>query len=262
MLEDFVRTEFTHDGRTLPVWRRGEGPGVVVIHEVPGITPAVARFGRRVADAGFTVAMPELFGTVGKGYGANVVGQLLRACVAREFHVLAAHGSSPITDWLRAVARSLHEELGGPGVGAIGMCLTGNFALTLMVDPWLMAPVLSQPSLPFGLGRERRAGLHLSPEDLAVAKKRAAAGAGVLGMRFTGDPLVPRERFETLRREFGEHFEAIEIDSSPGNPHGIPRTAHSVVTKDLVDKEGHPTRQALERVLAFFGERLGGSAAG
>jgi dienelactone hydrolase len=256
MPEGFERSEFSHAGRTLPVWRRGEGPGVVVIHEVPGITPAVAAFGRRVSDAGFTVALPELFGTPGKDYGANVVGQLLRACVSREFHVLAAHRSSPITDWLRALARALHEELGGPGVGAIGMCLTGNFALSLMLDPCLMAPVLSQPSLPFGLGRERRAALHLSPEGLAAAKKRAAEGVKILGMRFTADPLCPPERFETLRREFGEQFEAIEIDSSPGNPHGIARTAHSVVTKDLVDEAGHPTRAALERVLGFFSERL------
>jgi len=254
--EGFDRTEFSHDDRTLPVWRRGEGPGVVVIHEVPGITPAVAAFGRRVADAGFTVAMPELFGTVGKGYGANVVGQLLRACVSREFQVLAAHRSSPITDWLRALARALHEEIGGPGVGAIGMCLTGNFALSLMLDPCLMAPVLSQPSLPFGLGRERRAALHLSPEELAAAKKRTAEGVKILGMRFTADPLCPPERFETLRREFGEQFEAIEIDSSRGNPHGISATAHSVVTKDLVDEAGHPTRAALERVLGFFSEQL------
>ena len=127
----------------------------------------MADFGRRVSDAGFTVALPQLFGGTGIGYNANVLGQLLRACVSREFHVLAAHGSSPITDWLRALARSLHEELGGPGVGAVGMCLTGNFALAMMMDPCLMAPVLSQPSLPFGLGAERRASLHVSPEGLA-----------------------------------------------------------------------------------------------
>jgi hypothetical protein len=136
------------------------------------------------------------------------------------------------------------------------MCLTGNFALALMMDECLMAPVLSQPSLPFGIGAERRAGLHCSPEELANAKKRCAQGVSVLGLRFTSDPLVPAERFETLRRELGSGFEAIEIDSSPGNPHGIPRTAHSVLTKDLVDEAGHPTRQALERVLALFRERL------
>jgi dienelactone hydrolase len=256
-LEGFTETSFSHDGATRPVYRRGSGPGVVIMHEIPGITPPVAAFARRVADAGFTAVMPVLFGTPGKPFSIPyAVGQLARACVSREFSVLAARQSSPITDWLRALCRSVHAELGGKGVGAIGMCLTGNFALTLMVDPAVMAPVLSQPSLPFPIGRERRAGLHISDEDLAAVKARVAEGACLLGLRFTGDPLVPAERFERLRAELGPGFEGIEIDSSRGNPHGIAAAAHSVVTNDLVDSEGHPTRVALDRVLRFFEERL------
>jgi dienelactone hydrolase len=258
VLEGFRTTEFTHDGVTHPVHRGGSGPGVVVIHEIPGITPPVAAFAERVARAGFTVALPELFGTRGKPLSVPyALGQMARACISREFHVLASGRSSPVTTWLRALCRELHEELGGPGVGAIGMCLTGNFALALMVDPWLMAPVLSQPSLPFPLGRERRAALHLSPSDLEVVKRRVREeGQRVVGLRFTADPMCPPERFETLRRELGDGFEGIEIDSSKGNPHGIPRAAHSVLTNDLVDESGHPTREALDRVLAFFQERL------
>jgi dienelactone hydrolase len=257
MLDGFEATEFTHDGKTLPVFRRGKGPGVVVIHEIPGITPEVARFGRIVADAGFTVALPSLFGTPGKPYsGLYILEQVARACISREFAVLAAHRASPITEWCRALARSLHAELGGKGVGAIGMCLTGNFALAMMMDPCLMAPVLSQPSLPFGLGVARRAALHVSPEQLNTIKKRVADGARVLGLRFSCDAMCPGERFDTLRRELGDGFEAVEIDSSSGNPAGIPRVAHSVVTKDLVDKDGHPTKAALDRVLGFFAEQL------
>jgi dienelactone hydrolase len=181
---------------------------------------------------------------------------MVRACVSREFSVLARRQSSPITGWLRALCRHAHAECGGPGVGALGMCLTGNFALALMVDESVMAPVLSQPSLPFGVSASHRAALHLSDGDLEKVKERVKGGCPVLGMRFTGDPLCPGERFEALRRELGAGFEAIEIDSSPGNPFGIKRLAHSVVTEDLVDSEGHPTRAALERVLAFFAERL------
>jgi dienelactone hydrolase len=258
MLDGFTQSEFTHDGTTRTVYRRGSGPGVLVMHEIPGITPEVAGFARRVADAGFSVAMPEMFGTTGKPLSNSyAVGQMARACISREFHVLAAHRSSPITDWLRALAGNLHDEIGGRGIGAIGMCITGNFALALMIDPWLMAPVLSQPSLPFPLSGERKAALHVSPEDLDSAKQRAVnEGVCVLGLRFTHDPMCPAQRFATLRGEFGDKFEGIEIDSSPGNPHGIPRAAHSVVTKDLVDEEGHPTRAALERVLSFFAEHL------
>jgi len=255
-LDGFEETSFAHDGETRTVYRRGKGPGVVVIHEIPGIYPAVVSFATRVADAGFTVAMPHLFGVVGRPLsGGYLAGSMLGACISREFRVLAARESSPITDWLRALCRDLHASIGGKGVGAIGMCLTGNFALALMVDEAVMAPVLSQPSLPFPIGATRRAALHLSDEDLAVIKRRDVP---VLGMRFTRDPACPAERFARLREELGDRFEAIEIDSSPGNPHGIPTSAHSVVTKDLVDAEGHPTRAALERVLAFFHERLDG----
>ncbi len=256
-LEGYDHFDFTDDGVTKPVYRRGSGPAVVVMHEVPGITPEVEAFATRVAETGFTVYLPNLFGTPGKPLSAGyAAGQIVRACISREFSVLAARASSPITDWLRALCRRAHAECGGPGVGAIGMCLTGNFALSLMVDEAVMAPVLSQPSLPFGVSKAHRTGLHLSDADLAVVKTRTKAGCGVLGMRFTHDPMVPPERFERLRDELGSGFEAIEIDSSPGNAFGIGRMAHSVVTKDLVDEAGHPTRAALDRVLGFFTERL------
>jgi dienelactone hydrolase len=256
-LEGFEASTFSHDGAERCVYRRGTGPGVVIVHEIPGITPEVAAFGRRVADEGFTAVLPTLFGTPGKEFSTPyMMSGMIRACISREFHVLACRGSSPITDWLRALCRTVHGECGGPGVGAVGMCLTGNFALSLMVDDAVMAPVLSQPSLPFSVSSRHKASLHLSDEDLEVVKLRVQNGCGVLGLRFSADPLVPAERFETLRRELGDGFEGIEIDSSRGNPHGIPRTAHSVLTKDLVDEEGHPTRAALERVLSLFRERL------
>jgi len=256
--EDFERAEVTIDGVTKPVWRSGTGPGVVIMHEVPGITPSVARFARIVRDDGFTVFLPEMFGVVDKAVsGGYVMSSMLHCCVSREFHVLASGHSSPITDWLRKLCRRVHEELGGPGVGALGMCMTGNFALALMVDPSVQAPVLSQPSLPFPIGKVRSRAVHASPEELSVIKRRVREeGVKVLGLRFTADPVCPRGRFETLRRELGEGFEAIEIDSGPGNPSGITRAAHSVLTEELVDEDGHPTRQALDRVLGFFAERL------
>ena len=53
-LDGFEDFSFTHEGAGRPVYRRGSGPGVVVIHEIPGITPEVARFARWVAEDGFT----------------------------------------------------------------------------------------------------------------------------------------------------------------------------------------------------------------
>ncbi len=257
-LDGFTRESFSHDGRTRDVFYRGDGPGVVVMTEVPGITPQVAAFSTRVADAGYTVAMPDLIGTPGKPLSPGYALQsIARACISAEFELLLTHRSSAITDWLRALARDLHRRAGGPGVGAVGMCLTGNFALALMLEPCLLAPVLSQPSLPFGLTPARRRALHLSADELGVVRRRARdEGVGVLALRFTADVMCPRARFESLRRELGPGVETIEIDSHPGNAHGIPRVAHSVLTNDLVDRDGHPTRAALDRVMSFLDERL------
>ncbi|HSO32482.1 MAG TPA: dienelactone hydrolase family protein [Labilithrix sp.] len=256
-LDGFTVAPMTFDGVARHVYRGGSGPGVIVIHEIPGITPEVARFARRVKDAGFTVFMPSLFGTPGRPMTSSYAAtEILKTCVSREFRVFAAGSTSPVVGWLRALCAAAHAELGGPGVGAIGMCMTGNFALALMVDPSMMAPVLSQPSLPVGLTRRAKSGLHLSAEDLAVVKRRSKDGVPLLALRFTNDPMCPKERFERLRSELASGVETIEIDSSPGNAHGIPRSAHSVVTLDLVDQAGHPTRIALDRVLSFFRERL------
>lgn len=259
-LEGFSVSPLTFEGRARDVYRRGEGPGVVVMHEAPGITPEVARFGRTLADAGFSVFMPTLFGTPGREFGPGyTLESFASICVRREIHMFAANRSSPVIDWLRALCRHVHEEIGGRGVGALGMCMTGNFGLALMVEPSMIAPVLSQPSLPaLALTRSGKRALHLSPSELDLAKKRCAEeGVPVLAMRFTHDILCPGERFERIREEFGDKAETIEIDSGPNNPHHIKRTAHSVVTLDLVDEEGHPTKVALDRVIAFFRERLG-----
>lgn len=260
-LEGFTASTFTYDGLSRQVFRAGTGPAVIVIHEVPGLHPDVIAFSRRVVDAGLSVYMPSLFGTPGKKFGwAYTMRSISRACVAREFVSFALDRTSPITGWLRKLAADAHAECGGPGVGAVGMCFTGGFALGMTVDETMLAPVLSQPSLPFALGKKRKAAVGISDTDLARVTERAATGACVLGLRFSADRAVPAERFETLRRELGDAFVSVEIDSSRGNPYGIKRRAHSVLTLDLVDEPGHPTRAALEQVLSFLQERLLGQA--
>lgn len=257
-LSDFELTDFTFGGERRPVFELGEGPGVIVMSEIPGITPRVADFARRVAERGFRVAMPQLFGSPGEpptpGYALR---SIARTCISREFRLFSTRGASEITRWCRALARELHKRCGGPGVGAIGMCLTGNFALAMMLAPALIAPVLSQPSLPLGPLAKQRRGLHISDRDLKEVQRRSVREKiPILGLRFTGDVMCPKERFEHLRECFGSRFEGIEIDSRPGNAHGLPVWSHSVVTEDLVDRDGHPTQRALHRVLEFFEERL------
>ena len=257
LFNGFDRAEFVHDRISHHYYRAGVGPAVIVIHEIPGLHPGVVAFARRVIEAGFTAYMPSLLGEDGREIsGGYMMSSMGRACVSREFTVFGTGGTSPVVAWLRALAAKAHDECGGPGVGAVGMCLTGGFALGMMVDERMLAPVLSQPSLPFGITARQKAAVGIGPADLTRVKERAADGACLLGLRFTGDRAVPAERFETLRQELGDAFVAVEIDSSPGNPHGIPKDAHSVLTTHLVDEPGHPTRDALDQVLALFRTRL------
>jgi dienelactone hydrolase len=256
-LEGFAREHFAWEGKTRTIYRMGTGPAVIVIAEMPGITPKVAEFARRVAAIGCTAVMPHLFGVPGGGQTAgNLARAIIPMCVSREFTILALRKTSPVTRWLRALAAHEHERCGGPGVGAVGMCFTGGFALAMMVDDTVVAPVLSQPSLPFPFSKKHKADIGISDSDLARVKERVAGGACVLGLRFTHDPFCFPERFETLRRELGDGFIGVELDSSPDNPHGHPAKAHSVLTEHLDDRPGTPTRDALDQVLAFFAERL------
>src|SRR5688572_15285130 len=264
VLADFTKTSFTFDGKARAVYRSGSGPAVLVIAEMPGITPKVVEFARRVETLGCTGALPQLFGDPGRDpYAGGMVravpyvfSSMVPSCVSRDFHAFATGKTSPVIDWLRALARSLHEECGGPGVGAVGMCFTGGFALAMIADAPVLAPVLSQPSLPFAIGPRRKRDLGLSDADLAKVKEKCAAeDLTVLGLRFTGDMAVPRARFERLREELGDCFVGVEIDSSKGNPHGHRTAAHSVLTEDLQDEPGTPTRDALDQVLDLFRQK-------
>ncbi|MFT4614201.1 MAG: dienelactone hydrolase [Bacteroidia bacterium] len=259
--EDYTFSDQEHEFtvyKKAPPATEGLSPAIVVMHEVPGIYPAVIDFSERLIAEGYTVYMPSLLGTPGKAFSnAYTLASLAKACISREFHVLAKNKSSPITDALRALCRQAHEQCGGVGVGAIGMCLTGNFALSLMADKSVMAPVLSQPSLPFPMTKAHKSAMHISDNELRCIKTRIKdEGAKVLGLRFTNDPMCPPERFRRLEAELGNGFESIEIDSSSGNPYGLASASHSVVTRDLVDTDGHPTQEALHAVLGFFAMKL------
>jgi dienelactone hydrolase len=257
-LEGFEMKPFTSSsGRTREVYRIGTGPAVIVIHEVPGITPLVAAFARRVADRGMTAVLPSLLGTAGRPVTLSyALTSLARACISKEFTLLALNKTSPIVDYLRELAKHEHETCGGPGVGALGMCLTGGFALAMCVEPSVIAPVMSQPSLPFPTNPEHRRALGLSDADFGIVQRRTTEDLCVMGLRFSGDSKSPTERFVRLRETLGDRFMGVEIDSSTGNPWGYRKAAHSVLTEDYSDEPTSPTRRALDGVLEFFTSRL------
>lgn len=242
VLAGWEKGSFTAAGFTRDTYRRGSGPGIIVVHEVPGITPKVTEFANELVESGFTVMMPSLVGSPGKEFSNGyAMASLTKVCISKEFSALAMNKTSPIIAWLRALGRNLHQEIGGAGIGALGMCFSGGFALGMMIDDHLVAPVLSQPSMPFAFGKKRGANLHLSPDDERVVQERAAAGCEVLGLRYTGDRLVG-DRFATLRDLIGDKFVAIELPSSK-------KTDHSVLTEQRDDA-------SVARVIQFFRDKL------
>ncbi|TRO14556.1 dienelactone hydrolase [Ectopseudomonas mendocina] len=259
-LDDFTPRTITLGGITKVVQVSGIGPAVIVMPELPGISPYMARFARWVREAGFTVYMPSLYGRDGDPSSLEATQEVFRKiCVSAEFHAFAGNGSSPVTQWLRALARQAHAECGGPGGGAIGMCFSGNFALSMMLEPVMLAPVLTQPSLPI----DDPARLESSDEELARIKARLDRdGLDVLAYRFAGDRICQAQRFAAYQRALGERFIARELPDNAANQEvpeffeKVVQTPHSVVTVHLIDEAGQPTRAARDEILAFFRQKL------
>ncbi len=259
-LDDFEQRDITLDGVTKVVHVAGSGPAVIVMTEMPGISPHVARFSRWVRDAGFTVYMPSLFGRDGAVPDAEEGAEVFqRTCVSAEFRAFAGNGSSPVTLWLRALARAAHEECGGPGVGAIGMCFTGNFALTMMLEPVMLAPVLSQPSLPL----DHPAGIESPPEEIEAVRQRLEKDdLTVLAYRFEGDKFCMAQRFAAYAEGLGDRFIGRVLPDTAANGDVAPffsqhvACPHSVVTAHLIDEAGQPTVAARDEILSFFAQRL------
>lgn len=255
---------FEHEGHTHEIYRKGAGPAVIVLTEMPGISPQVLGFADRVVALGCTAVLPNVFGTPGKdplakdlGTGLYNVRSILSGCVRRDFTTFVTGSTSPAIGPLRFLARREHARCGGPGVGVVGMCFTGNFALAMAVEPCVLAPVMSQPSLPFPLSPAHNRAPGCSDRDLAVVADRCAKeDLKVIGLRFKGDPFVPKERFQNLRRALGSAFVSVELEQRDGHPRGPLPFRHSVLTSDLIDEPGEKTRDALEQVLALFREKL------
>ncbi|SFO22851.1 MULTISPECIES: dienelactone hydrolase family protein [Actinomadura] len=260
VIGDFGRRGVDVDGVVKTVYSAGAGPAVVVMPEMPGISPDVLRLARWVRDAGFTVHVPSLFGVDG-AYPTAESGEKIvrRACVSAEFRAFAGGGTSPVTAWLRGLARRAHAECGGPGVGAIGLCFTGNFALTMALEPAVIAPVVNHPSLPL----DDPAGLELSDEDARAVRDRVARdGVKVLAYRFDNDRWCTGQRFAAYQALLGDAFDGRVLPGGAANTDPPPffrdvvGTPHSVVTAHLVDEDGHPTVRARDEILAFLTERL------
>lgn len=260
LLEDFERRSISINESPKTVFTAGHGPAVIVLSEMPGISPHVARFARWVRDAGFTVYMPSLFGRDGAAASAEeAVTVFKRTCISAEFQALGADKPTPVTIWLRGLARQAHHECGGPGVGAIGMCFTGNFSLSMVLDAPTIAPVVCQPSQPLN----EPAGIGLPQGELAeIRKKLEDQDLTVLAYRFEGDNWCRAQRFAAYAQALGPRFVARVLPDSAAHPEPPPffkqvvASPHSVVTAHLIDEAGQPTIAARDEILAFLKHRL------
>jgi dienelactone hydrolase len=274
-MDDFASFDFGfEDFPPRQVYTQGSGPAVILMHELPGMIPECVALARRIAAAGFTVYLPVLFGRPNQPLSlTGMLGFTAQLCMSQEFYCFAKHRSSPITIWLRALCRKARTDCGGVGVGVIGMCLTGGFALALMADDAVIAPVASQPSLPFGITQGQKAALGISPADLAAAQTRSAEGIPLLALRFSEDSISPPEKFQTLRTIFGDTpriieasedlcwkrglcLETIEINSAAGNPRNVPRSSHAVLSLGYEPDPTHPTHRVFQRVIQFLQEQM------
>ncbi len=245
-------------GMAHPVLVKGEGPGIILMHELPGFVPEFWRLANWIVAAGFRVYAPALYDAAGTPHEELVeirgkVGGLARACVSREIRLFAKSGGSPISDWLRTLAREVHEECGGPGVGAVGLCLTGNFAWSVAVEPSVIAAVAGEPALPFNAAGS----IHLDPDEAEALSQRE--NLEVMALRFVGDPSCKAARFAALEDLLGDRLETRVLPDAAKNPQGNP-FPHAVLTKDLIAEDGQPTLEAARDVLAFLSYRLKRSA--
>lgn len=226
------------------IYRRGTGAPVILIQELPGIGKETLRLADRFVDNGFEIIMPHLFGPLEK---TNMGANLLRVfCMRKEFRLFEANKSSPIVDWLKALCQSIRDEKQVAGVGVIGMCLTGNFAISLMGDDSVLASVASQPAMPF----HKQAALHMNEAEIQATKDRIDKTAPMKAYRFAEDRTSSGEKFQCIHQKFntdGAH--RIDLNTLPGK-------GHSVFTLDFVDEDGHPTHQALTEILGYFKAQL------
>ncbi len=228
----------THD-----VYSRGTGKVCVIIQELPGIGQETLALADRFVANGYHVVLPHLFGPLGR---IRVAGNLFQVfCMRKEFSLFSKNKSSPIVDWLKQLCVYLKDKHNVPGVATIGMCLTGNFAISLMAEDAVLAGFASQPSLPI----LKQDALHLSDQDIQEIKTKLDQVGPMHCGRFEKDTLCTQQKFDLLEETFNSDNKRIIFHEMPGK-------GHSILTLDFVDEDGHPTKKALADVMNYFDEQL------
>lgn len=226
----------------------GDGPAVILMHEITGMTPLFLNLARRIVEAGYRVYLPHFFGPLDK---RDCTAGIL-FCLRHEFKVFSSHGNSPIASWLHLLCERANSECGERGVGVIGLCLTANTVMSAMVHPTVRIGVMCEPALPFLNARA----LGISDDTISKVKPKALVYP-MLAYRFTTDRKCPPERFQTLRDTFKQGVRTYEIPTET-EPWLIPKNSHSVLTGGYPGETdpNHPVQHALDQILAELCRRL------
>ena len=268
-IEGFDQFFFASGRIAHPVYFAGDDrePPVLLLPEIAGFSPGLLLFAERLIDARFRVFVPWLFGPFGIRAPLR---NAIRLCVSREFANLRAGVSSPVTTWLRALAAHISQNSAGARMGAIGMCLTGAFAIPLVIDPHVAAAVAAQPSVPlsplftaFGIGSEKKLSrLNVSDAEISEARARLDAGvASLLSVRCRADRICPRAKIERLQREFPTGLEVREY-GEVDERNSIGERPHATFTKEYRlapnASANHHSRRAFADLVAFLNAHLRG----
>jgi dienelactone hydrolase len=268
-LEGYVQFRFAAGEFSHTVYYGGErsDPPLLLMPELAGFSPGLLQFAARLKDARFQVYVPWIFGPFGQ---RTPLRNAMRLCISREFANLRAGISAPVTTWLRALAAHISQQNGGGRVGAIGMCLTGAFAIPLIIDPQVVAAVAAQPSVPFSalftvFGARHGTSLHqlnVSDSDIAAARDRLTSGdARLLAVRNRADRVCPREKLERLQQEFPVGLEVQEYGEVDSR-NSLGERPHATFTKEYRvaanPADEHPSRRAFADLVAFFERNLRG----
>jgi len=231
------------------VYWKGNGPPLLIMHELPGLSVETFNLGQKYVEEGFRVYLPLLTGKVGDNKQTPLslgLESLRLFCISREIHMMRSKSSSPITIWLRDLCNYIRQENNHEGVGVIGMCLTGNFALTLMADDSVLGAVAAQPSIPF----RPKKGIHMSKSDIQGTIDRLdSLGHYIRAYRFKDDKVCPPEKFSTLNETFNKTRSRIILETLEHEPQD--ENLHSVLVYSF-EAGGELTQKVLRDTVRYF----------
>jgi dienelactone hydrolase len=271
-LTGFSQFSFASAGIGHVVYYGGErhDPPLLLMPEISGLSPGLIGFAERLIAARYQVYLPWLFGPFGERAPRRNV---LKLCISREFANLRAGVSSPITAWLRALAEHISAHNSSANVGAIGMCLTGAFAIPLVLNPKVTAAVAAQPSISCSLlfaslgirEPDKMRALNVSEEEIVEARRRLESGtAHLLAVRCRPDRICPAEKLERLRELFPVGLETREY-YEPGDRNSLGQRPHATFTKEFrlvpnLERDrapaDYPARRAFADLVSFFDRHL------